>query len=97
MRIQQKSRFQHCISTNVNSMVLGFLAILSSYCVVSETNETLLELRNASDFKKFNETLLRGKTFYILNLQKDSCLPRGFLRGLNVFGLVVDDPSLPGA
>ncbi|GIX95509.1 protein toll [Caerostris darwini] len=93
---QQKSRFQLCGSTNVNSMVLGFLVILSSCCVVSETNETVSELRNVSDVKKFNETLFQGKTFYTIIYRDDSFLPRGFLRGVNVTGLIVNDTHFQG-
>ncbi|GIY98319.1 uncharacterized protein CEXT_170991 [Caerostris extrusa] len=65
-------------------------------CVVSVTNETVSDLSNASDFKKFKEILVQGKIFYILNVQKDSFLPRGSLSGLNVSGLVVDDPHFLG-
>ncbi|GIX87346.1 hypothetical protein CEXT_321041 [Caerostris extrusa] len=68
----------------------------SSYCVVTETNETVSELRNGSDFKKFNETLFQGKTFYTINYHEDSLLPRGFLRGLNVTGLIVNDTDFQG-
>ncbi|GIY27063.1 hypothetical protein CEXT_30601 [Caerostris extrusa] len=44
MRNLLKSRFQLCGNANVNSMVLILLVILSSCCVVSETNETVSEL-----------------------------------------------------
>ncbi|GIY48111.1 hypothetical protein CEXT_572011 [Caerostris extrusa] len=101
------------------------LALLSSCCVLSETNETVSELApsgnqkcrdvvpececrecsqttlelhcwNVSDFEKFNEKLNKRNTPYTIHLHKDSFLPRGFLRGLNLIGLVVEDPHLEG-
>ncbi|GIY06888.1 hypothetical protein CEXT_251311 [Caerostris extrusa] len=61
-------------------------------------SKTILELHcwNVSDFEKFNEKLNKRNTLYTIYLHKDSFLPRGFLRGLNVFGLVVDDPHFQG-
>ncbi|GIY43423.1 hypothetical protein CEXT_243821 [Caerostris extrusa] len=124
MRNLQKSRFQLCGNTNVNSMVLILLAILLSCCVVSETNETVSELApsgiqkcrdvvpececfdsqpavilhcwNVSDFEKFNENLNKRNTLYTINIYGHRFLPRGFLRGLNVLGIIVDDPHLEG-
>ncbi|GIY48093.1 hypothetical protein CEXT_571921 [Caerostris extrusa] len=124
MKNLQKSKFQLCGNANVNSMVLVLLAILSSCCVVSETNETVSELApsgiqkcrdvvpececfdsqtavilhcwNVSDFEKFNENLYKMNTLYIINIYGHRFLPTGFLRGLNVFGLIVNDTHFQG-
>ncbi|GIY21975.1 uncharacterized protein CDAR_570881 [Caerostris darwini] len=57
--------------------------------------------RNVSDFEKFAEKLADGSLFevnatYTIWLSGSSVLPRGFLRGLDVSGLIVDDPPLQG-
>ncbi|GIY00709.1 protein toll [Caerostris extrusa] len=51
---------------------------------------------NVSDFEKFNENLYKMNTLYILNIYEDSFLPRGFLRGLSVFKIIVFGPDLKG-
>ncbi|GIX95487.1 uncharacterized protein CDAR_169561, partial [Caerostris darwini] len=56
----------------------------------------ILHCWNVSDFEKFNENLNKMNTLYTINVYEDSFLPRGFLRGLSVLGLIVDGPHLEG-
>ncbi|GIX95500.1 uncharacterized protein CDAR_169651 [Caerostris darwini] len=94
MRNLQKSRFQLFGNANVNSMILVFLVILSSYCVVSETNVTVSELRNV--LKVYEPQMSKGKGLYIINYPKDNLVTREYFRGLNVTGLIVNDTHFQG-
>ncbi|GIX95494.1 uncharacterized protein CDAR_169611 [Caerostris darwini] len=93
MRNLQKSRFQLFDNGNVNSRVLDFLAILLTFCVVSETNETVSDLRNVW---KDNETMYQGTPLTITDYSKYSFLRRGFLRGVNASQLFVNDTDFQG-
>ncbi|GIY89357.1 uncharacterized protein CEXT_741991 [Caerostris extrusa] len=95
-------RFQLCGGAHANSTAFILWVVLSCYSAASERHSEEAKhfrVKNAnmsSQNAAADGSLFEVNATYTIWLSGSSVLPRGFLRGLDVSGLVVDDPHLQG-